>query len=48
MSEILRWNIRASLQIPIDILNNKKYLPENNYFGILQEDKIPYKNGGWK
>jgi len=48
LSDFLRWVSGEDYIIPVVILNNKKYLPENNYFGIFEDDKIPYFFKGLK
>jgi len=35
-------------QHSVVIMNNQIFLPENNIFGISEEDKKPYKQGSLK
>ncbi len=48
MSEFLRWNGRRGPETRVVIFTNQIFLPENNYFGIFEDDKIPYFSGGLK
>jgi hypothetical protein len=48
MSDFLRSDFRGEPESGVVIFTNQIFLPENNYFGIFEEDKIPYFFGGLK